>query len=94
MENLDHIDRKILELLQQDCRITIKELAKKLHLSNTPIYERVKKLERSGIIQNYVALLNPEKIDRNMIVFISIYLPSILVMWWISFGNKLWLYPK
>ncbi len=74
MENLDRTDRKILELLQQDCRITIKELAEKLHLSNTPVYERVKKLERSGIIKNYVAVLDPEKIDRSMVVFISILL--------------------
>ena len=74
MENLDRTDRKILHLLQQDCRITIKELAQKLHLSNTPVYERVKKLERSGIIKNYVAVLNPEKIDRSMVVFISISL--------------------
>ncbi|PXY00843.1 AsnC family transcriptional regulator [Marinifilum breve] len=74
MENLDRTDRKILELLQQDCRITIKELAEKLHLSNTPVYERVKKLERSGIIKNYVAMLDPEKIDRSMTVFISILL--------------------
>jgi DNA-binding Lrp family transcriptional regulator len=74
MENLDRTDRKILELLQLDCRITIKELAEKLHLSNTPVYERVKKLERSGIIKNYVAILDPEKIDRSMTVFISILL--------------------
>ena len=74
MENLDRTDRKILELLQQDCRITIKELAGKLHLSNTPVYERVKKLERSGIIKNYVAVLDPEQIDRSMVVFISISL--------------------
>ena len=74
MENLDCTDRKILQLLQQDCRITIKELAEKLHLTNTPVYERVKKLERSGIIKNYVAVLDPEKIDRSMVVFISISL--------------------
>jgi DNA-binding Lrp family transcriptional regulator len=72
MDKLDQTDRKILQLLQQDCRITIKELAEKLHLSNTPIYERVKKLERNGIIKNYVAVLDPEKIDKNMVVFISV----------------------
>lgn len=74
MQTLDRIDRKILQLLQQDCRITIKELAEKLHLTNTPVYERVKKLERSGIIKNYTAILDPEKIDRNMTVFISVSL--------------------
>lgn len=76
MEKLDRIDRKILQLLQQDCRITTKELAEKLYLSNTPVYERVKKLERSGIIKNYIAVLNPEKIERNMMVFISILLTN------------------
>ena len=74
MENLDRTDRKILQLLQQDCRITIKELSEKLHLTNTPVYERVKKLERCGIIKNYVAVLDPEQIDRSMVVFISISL--------------------
>ncbi|MDM8159160.1 Lrp/AsnC family transcriptional regulator [Labilibaculum sp. K2S] len=74
MDKLDKTDRKILQLLQQDCRITTKELAEKLHLSNTPVYERVKKLERSGIIKGYVARLDPDKIDRSMMVFISILL--------------------
>lgn len=74
MQKLDRIDRKILQLLQKDCRITIKELSEKLHLTNTPVYERVKKLERSGIIKNYVAILDPEKIDRSMSVFISVSL--------------------
>lgn len=76
MKDLDRIDRKILELLQQDCRITTKELAEKLHLTNTPVYERIKKLERSGIIKNYIAVLDPEKIDRSMMVFISILLTN------------------
>lgn len=72
MDKLDQTDRKILQLLQQDCRITIKELSEKLYLSNTPVYERVKKLERNGIIKNYVAVLDPEKIDKSMVVFISV----------------------
>ena len=74
MDKLDKTDRKILQLLQQDCRITTKELAEKLNLSSTPVYERVKKLERSGIIKNYVAVLDSNKIERSMVVFISISL--------------------
>lgn len=74
MNKLDRIDFKILEILQQDCRVTIKELAEKSHLSYTPVYERVRKLERSGIIKNYVAILDPERIDRALTVFISILL--------------------
>lgn len=72
MIKLDSIDRKILRILQTDGRITTKELAKKLHLTNTPVYERVKKLEKNGIIEKYIAQLNPEKLDRNMTIFIDV----------------------
>lgn len=74
MNKLDSIDRKILRILQNDGRITTKELASKLHLTNTPVYERVRKLEKSGIIEKYVAKLNPEKLNRNMITFIDVNL--------------------
>lgn len=74
MIKLDNIDRKILKILQTDGRITTKELANKLHLTNTPVYERVKKLEKNGIIEKYIAKLNPEKLDRNMTIFIDVNL--------------------
>lgn len=74
MIKLDKIDRKILRILQNDGRITTKELASKLHLTNTPVYERVKKLEKNGIIEKYIAILNPEKLDKNMIIFIDVNL--------------------
>lgn len=60
----DEIDKKILTLLQQDAKQTTKELSLKLHLSVTAVYERIKKLERSGVIEQYVALLNKQKIER------------------------------
>ncbi|NOQ27559.1 MAG: winged helix-turn-helix transcriptional regulator [Bacteroidales bacterium] len=74
MNKLDNIDHKILRILQNDGRITTKELASKLHLTNTPVYERVRKLEKSGIIEKYVAILNPEKLNRNMVSFIDVNL--------------------
>jgi len=74
MIKLDNIDRKILRILQSDGRITTKELANKLHLTNTPVYERVKKLEKNGIIEKYIAILNPEKLNRNMVIFIDVNL--------------------
>jgi len=74
MNKLDSIDRKILRILQNDGRITTKELASKLHLTNTPVYERVRKLEKAGIIEKYVAKLNPEKLNRNMVIFIDVNL--------------------
>jgi len=74
MIKLDNIDRKILRILQKDGRITTKELAYQLHLTNTPVYERVKKLEKNGIIKKYIAILNPEKLDRNMTIFMDVNL--------------------
>jgi DNA-binding Lrp family transcriptional regulator len=74
MNKLDNIDLKIMRILQEDGRITTKELASKLHLTNTPVYERVRKLEKAGIIEKYVAKLNPEKLNRNMVIFIDVNL--------------------
>jgi DNA-binding Lrp family transcriptional regulator len=74
MVKMDEIDREILRILQCDARITTKELAGKLNLTNTPVYERVKKLERNGVVQKYIAVLNPEDLDRNMTIFIDVSL--------------------
>ena len=71
---LDAIDKKLLFLLQTDTKKTTKELSLKLNLSVTAVYERIKKLERDGIIEKYVALLNKSKIDKNFVVFCQIKL--------------------
>jgi DNA-binding Lrp family transcriptional regulator len=60
MKNIDEIDSKLLNILQDNSRVTIRELSEKLHLSTTPIHERIKKLEKSGIIKQYVTLLDPK----------------------------------
>jgi Lrp/AsnC family leucine-responsive transcriptional regulator len=70
----DQTDRKILNLLQQDAKQTTKQLSLKLNLSVTAIYERIKKLEREQLIQKYVAILNPDKIDKAFVVFCHIKL--------------------
>ncbi|MDY0089494.1 MAG: Lrp/AsnC family transcriptional regulator [Flavobacteriaceae bacterium] len=71
---LDSIDKKLLMLLQQDAKKTTKELSLKLSLSVTAVYERIKKLEREKVIKNYVALLNPDMINKSFIVFCHIKL--------------------
>jgi DNA-binding Lrp family transcriptional regulator len=73
-KQIDEIDLKLLNLLQQNSRITIRSLSEKLFLSTTPIYERIKKLEKSGLIKQYITLLDPKKIDKNLTVYISINL--------------------
>lgn len=69
---LDAVDIKILEKLQTNAMITAKELASELSLTTTPIYERIKKLQSSGIIKQYVALLDANLLGKNIIVFINI----------------------
>ncbi|BCY29019.1 Lrp/AsnC family transcriptional regulator [Flavobacterium okayamense] len=71
---LDIIDRKLLELLQLDTKKTTKELSDKLNLSVTAVYERIKKLEREGIINKYVALIDKSKIEKNFVVFCHVKL--------------------
>lgn len=66
---LDEIDKKILELVQNDSKKTTKELSIKLNLSVTAVYERVRKLEREGIIEKYVAIVNKSKVEKGFLVF-------------------------
>ncbi|KQS53574.1 MULTISPECIES: Lrp/AsnC family transcriptional regulator [Flavobacterium] len=66
---LDTIDKKLLKLLQEDSKRTTKELSLKLDLSVTAVYERIKKLEREGIIKKYVALLDRNTIQKGFVVF-------------------------
>ena len=74
MTKLDSIDRKILTILQQNARITNKELASQLGLSPPPTLERVKKLEQGGYITGYAARLDPKKIELGMIMMVSVSL--------------------
>ena len=68
------IDRNIIRLLQQNARVPHTELARKVGLSTTPCKERVKRLERDGVIQRYQAVLNPAALDRGLVVFVQIRL--------------------
>lgn len=69
---MDGIDRQILEILQDDSMKTAKEMASKLSLTTTPIYERIKKLQSTGIIKKYVALLDADLLGKNLVVFMNI----------------------
>ncbi|MCK7609034.1 winged helix-turn-helix transcriptional regulator [Acinetobacter portensis] len=76
MRPLDRTDRQILNILQKNGRIAISELASRVNLSTTPCSERVKRLEREGIIMGYHARVNPQLIDRNLLVFLEIKLSA------------------
>lgn len=73
---LDLIDKKILEILQENGSITNAQLAKEIGLSPAPTLERVKKLESSGLIVGYKAVLNKEMLGLGVTTFVSITLSS------------------
>ena len=66
---LDETDILILRELQDDGHLNIKELSQRVHLSVSPVYERVRRLEREGFIKRYVAVLDPEKLDCGFLAF-------------------------
>jgi Lrp/AsnC family leucine-responsive transcriptional regulator len=74
MHDLDKIDRNIVRTLQKDGRISYAELARQVGLSATPCVERVKRLEKEGVIRGYTALINPTYLKAAMVVFINIRL--------------------
>ncbi|HYG42287.1 MAG TPA: winged helix-turn-helix transcriptional regulator [Bordetella sp.] len=76
MRELDRIDLKILDILQRDGRISITDLAERISLSATPCSERVKRLEREGVITGYHARVNPAALGRNLLVFLEIKLSA------------------
>lgn len=76
MYKLDKIDKRLLTILQQDAKANIKEIAAQLNMTKTPIYERIKRLEREGLIEKYVAVLNKKKVSNSITVFCSVSLES------------------
>ena len=71
---LDALDLSILKLLQKNSKLTNKALSTHLSLSVTAVYERIKKLEKIGIIKGYVALLSKEKLDQSFVAFCHVKL--------------------
>ena len=74
---LDAIDLRILWALQENARLTTKELAARVNLSTTPVFERLKRLEKDGWIKKYVAVLDAEKLGRGFTVFCSVKLKQM-----------------
>ncbi|BDQ03019.1 Lrp/AsnC family transcriptional regulator [Ignavibacterium sp.] len=73
---IDSIDKQILTILQQDAQITNVELAKKVGISPPSMLERVKRLERNGIIKRYVAIVDPAKISKGVFAMVSVSLSA------------------
>ena len=65
---LDSKDLSILALLQQNARMTVKEISEKVHLSTTPVHERIKRMEAEGVIKQYAAIVDYSKVKRGLMV--------------------------
>ena len=65
---LDEKDLAILKLLQQNARITVREISDAIHLSTTPVHERIKRMEDAGVIKQYATLLDHSKVKRGLMV--------------------------
>lgn len=74
LEHLDMIDLKLLTILQKDAKLTTKEIATRVNLSPTPVYERIRRLEKEGLIEKYTAIVNAEKVGKQLTVFCNITL--------------------
>ena len=69
MDSLDKTDLQILRILQDNSRLTTKELAARVSLSSTPVFERLKRLESNGYIKKYIAVLDAEKLNQGFVGF-------------------------
>ena len=76
-EKLDKVDLQILRTLQENARLTTKELAAQVSLSSTPVFERLKRLEREGYIKKYIAVLDADKLNQGFVVFCNVKLRRV-----------------
>lgn len=74
MDVLDKKDIEILRILQDNSRLTTKEIARSVHLSTTPVFERIKRLEAAGYVKKYIALLDADKLNRGFMVYCTVKL--------------------
>ena len=91
---IDQVDRKILYYLQQDAGMTIKAIAKKVHLSPTPCWKRIQRMEDNGIIRARVALLDPARVNAGVTVFIAVRTDQHNIEWSEKFAREMKTIPE
>ena len=85
---MDTTDKRILDLLQRDASLTVKQIAEQISLSVTPCWKRIQKLEEQGYIRARVALLDPIRINANVTVFVAIKTDQHTVQWIERFNEE------
>lgn len=91
---MDRLDKKILRLLQEDSTLAVADVAKKVGLSTTPCWRRIQKFEEDGIIKRRVAVLDPEKVNTKVNVFVSIRTSVHSIEWLKRFSEVIQELPE
>ena len=91
---MDNIDKQILSALQKNATIPLSELSKKIGLSTTPCWNRIRKMEEEGTIKSRVTVLNNKKINLNIVIFLSISVSSHSEDWLIAFQKTIKKYDQ
>ena len=91
---MDVIDKKILNLLQIDVTLPLSDIAKRVGISKTPCWNRIRKMEEQGIISNKVAILNNSKINLPIVVFLSISVSHHTDEWVNKFSDTVFKYKQ
>ncbi|RDS76296.1 Lrp/AsnC family transcriptional regulator [Alteriqipengyuania lutimaris] len=91
---MDMIDRKILALLQNDASITIGDMAESVGLSTTPLWKRIQKMEKAGVIRKKVTLINQESVGLTLTGFVSIRTSDHSEAWLGQFGEAVSTIPE
>ena len=84
---MDEIDKKILSIIQKNASIPLSELSKKIGISSTPCWNRVKKMEENGVIVSRITLLNNEKVNLPVTVFLSVSIGNHQKEWLVKFNE-------
>jgi len=91
---MDRLDRKILALLQEDATLPVTDVARQVGLSTTPCWRRIQKMEEDGVIKERVAILDPEKINAGITIFVSINTSTHSVEWLDDFSRHVASLPE
>lgn len=91
---MDEIDRRLLELLQDDATLSIAQLAERVGLSPTPCWKRIQKLEKNGVIARRVAVVDPEQVGLGLAVFVSVEASEHTPEWLLGFSKGVSAMPE
>ena len=94
MTELNHVDRRIQAILQEDASLPIAEVAARVNLSATPVWRRIQRMQAAGIIERQVALLDPIKIGFDITVFVEVHTDDHSAAWLDRFAEAVAAMPE